>query len=385
MQATETCQAQQSQSQWIDGIELLRAIAVVLVAISHGFDLINNWNNPVSEFLTYCFSTFLKPGWWGVRIFFAISGYLIASQSIKVINKGSPVLAKNFALRRWIRTVPTYWIFLIAITLLSGASVFTGVFRDNAFFLQTISNNSSIIGVGWSLVIEEWSYAIISIFLILITLLSGGKSRKEGARMLAGLAVFLLIISTLFRYQTCLSGDGSWETLKRNPFLQLDALSMGILLACIQTIYPNWLERVLNQAGYLVIAAVIGMNLTGWWINGSIVNADAVSTQTWLTLGVVIYPICSFLSALLVLGCFHYKSSSMHPIPRKLIQILATTSYSIYLIHLYVLQGLRSIPLFTNSGAAFWIYLLCSTLAGIAAFEVTEKPFFQLRKRFRTD
>ena len=385
MQATETCQAQQSQSQWIDGIELLRAIAVVLVAISHGFDLINNWNNPVSEFLTYCFSTFLKPGWWGVRIFFAISGYLIASQSIKVINKGSPVLAKNFALRRWIRTVPTYWIFLIAITLLSGASVFTGVFRDNAFFLQTISNNSSIIGVGWSLVIEEWSYAIISIFLILITLLSGGKSRKEGARMLAGLAVFLLIISTLFRYQTCLSGDGSWETLKRNPFLQLDALSMGVLLACIQTIYPNWLERVLNQAGYLVIAAVVGMNLTGWWINGSIVNADAVSTQTWLTLGVVIYPICSFLSALLVLGCFHYKSSTTHPIPRKLIQILATTSYSIYLIHLYVLQGLSSIPLFTHSGAAFWIYLLCSTLAGIAAFEVTEKPFFQLRKRFRTD
>jgi len=74
MQATETCQPQRSQSQWIDGIELLRAIAVALVAVSHGFDLINNWNNSVSEFLTYCFSTFLKPGWWGVRIFFAISG-----------------------------------------------------------------------------------------------------------------------------------------------------------------------------------------------------------------------------------------------------------------------------------------------------------------------
>ena len=385
MQATETCHSQQSQSQWIDGIELLRAIAVVLVVVSHGFDLINNWNNPVSDLMMACFSTFLKPGWWGVRIFFAISGYLIASQSIKVIHKGSPVLAKNFALRRWIRTVPTYWIFLLAITLLSGASIFTEVFRDNAFFLQTISDNSSIIGVGWSLVIEEWSYAIISIFLLLITFFTSSKSRKEGAQMLAGLALFLLVVATLFRYQTCLSGDGSWETLKRNPFLQLDALSMGVLLACIQTLYPNWLERVLNQAGYFVIAAIVGMNLTGWWINASIVNADTISTQTWLTLGLVIYPICSFLSALLVLGCFHYKSSTIHAIPRKLIQVLATTSYSIYLIHLYVLQGLRGIPLFANSGAAFWIYLLCSTLAGIAAFELTEKPFFQLRKRFRTN
>ena len=385
MQATETCQPQQSQSQWIDGIELLRAIAVVLVAISHGFDLLNNWSNPVSDFLTLCFSTFLKPGWWGVRIFFAISGYLIASQSIKVLHKGSANSAKNFALRRWIRTVPTYWIFLAAITLLSGASIFTDVFRDNALFLQTISSNESIIGVGWSLVIEEWSYAIISIFLILITLLTGSKSRKEGAQMLAGLAFVLLIIATLFRYQTCFSGDASWETLKRNPFLQLDALSMGVLLACIQTLHPHWLERLLNQAGYLVIAAIIGMNLTGWWINTWIVNADSIGTQTWLTLGLAIYPICSFLSALLVLGCFHYQSSTIHPIPRKIIQILATTSYSIYLIHLYVLQGLRGIPLFANSGAAFWIYLLCSILAGIAAFEVTEKPFFQLRKRFRTD
>jgi peptidoglycan/LPS O-acetylase OafA/YrhL len=239
--------------------------------------------------------------------------------------------------------------------------------------------------VGWSLVIEEWSYAIISVFLLLITFLTSSKSRKQGAQMLAGLAIFLLVVATLFRYQTCLSGDGSWETLKRNPFLQLDALSMGVFLACIQTLYPTWLDRVLNQAGYLVLAAILGMNLTGWWINASIVNADTISTQTWLTLGLIIYPICSFLSALLVLGCFRYESSKIHAIPRKLIQVLATTSYSIYLIHLYVLQGLRGIPLFANSGAAFWIYLLCSTLAGIAAFELTEKPFFQLRKRFRTN
>ena len=114
MQATETYQPQQSQSQWIDGIELLRAIAVALVTISHGFNLLNNWSNPISDFLSSCISSFFKPGWWGVRIFFAISGYLIASQSIKVLHKGSANSAKNFALRRWIRTVPTYWIFLVA-------------------------------------------------------------------------------------------------------------------------------------------------------------------------------------------------------------------------------------------------------------------------------
>jgi len=385
MQATETFQPQQSQSQWIDGIELLRAIAVALVTISHGFNLLNNWSNPISDFLSSCISSFFKPGWWGVRIFFAISGYLIASQSIKVLHKGSANSAKNFALRRWIRTVPTYWIFLVAITILSGASIFSEVFRDNALFMQTISSNESMIGVGWSLVIEEWSYAIISIFLVLITLLTGSKSQKKSAQLIAGLAIVLLIIATLFRYQKCISGDASWETLKRNPFLQLDALSMGVLLACIQTLRPIWLERLLNKAGYLVIAAIVGMNLTGWWINTWIISADSIGTQTWLTLGLAIYPICSFLSALLVLGCFRYQSSTIHHIPRKIIQILATTSYSIYLIHLYVLQGLRGIPFFANSGAAFWIYLLCSTLAGIAAFEVTEKPFFKLRKQFRTD
>ena len=384
MQATETCQPQQSQNKWIDGIELLRAIAVLLVAISHGFDLLNNWDNSASNFMMSCFSTFLKPGWWGVRIFFAISGYLIASQSIKVLHRGSPLIARNFTLRRWIRTVPTYWIFLLAITLLSSTSVFTEAFRENALFLNTISSNESIIDVGWSLVIEEWSYAIVSAFLVLSTFFIGSKSQQEGARLIAGLALFLILIATLFRYHTCLSSDASWETLKKNPFLQLDALSMGFLLACIQTLYPRWIERILNQDCYLVVAAILGMNLTGWWINTSIINADTISTQTWLTLGLVTYPICSFLSTLLVLGCFHYKSSTIHQIPRKFIQVLATTSYSTYLIHLYVLQGLRELPFFANSGAAFWIYLLFSILAGIAAFEVTEKPFFQLRKRFST-
>ena len=384
MQTTEIQHPQPSQSQWIEGIELLRAIAVVLVAISHGFYLINNWNNPVSEFLLSCFSTFLKPGWWGVRIFFAISGYLIASQSIKVLHQGSPLFARNFALRRWIRTVPTYWIFLIVVTLFSGASIFTGVFRDNAFFLNTISSNDSIIGVGWSLVIEEWSYAIVSVFLIITTFLIGHKSRKDGAKMLAGLAFLLLIIATLFRYHTCVSNDVSWETLKRNPFLQLDALSMGFFLACIQTLYPRWMERALTQSGWLVVAAIVGMNLTGWWINTSIVHADAIRQSTWLTLGLIVYPICSFLSALLVLGCFRYKSSAIHHIPRQLITLLATTSYSTYLIHLYVLDGLRDRPWFINSGTALWIYLSLSMLAGIAAFEITERPFLQLRKRFRT-
>lgn len=384
MQVIENQGQKPKARQWIDGIELLRAAAVVLVTISHGFYLINNWNNLISNTLISSFTFFFKPGWWGVRIFFAISGYLIASQSIKVIYQGSTVYAKNFAIRRWIRTVPTYWMFLVAITIFSSSSLFTNTFLENALFMQTVRSNASLIEVGWSLVIEEWSYGIISIFLIVSTALIGSRSQKCAAAMIAALALTLIVIATFFRYKTCLSSEVSWETLKRNPFLQLDALSMGAFLACVQTLFKETLQRIMRYSTPIVIGALLGMSITGWWINKSIVGADVINTQTWLTLGLLVYPLCSLLSALLVLGCFHYKASTIHKAPRQLIQIIATTSYSTYLIHLYVLQGLRAIPAFTNSGSAFWIYLLLSITAGVAAFELTEKPFLKLRERFRT-
>jgi len=375
----------QGQDRWIDGIELLRAVAVILVVISHGIFLTKAWNNDISDFILQCFEAFMKPGWWGVRIFFAISGYLIASQSIKVITQGRPIYARNFAMRRWIRTVPTYWIFLISITAFEGTNIISRAFAENALFTQTAYGNPSIIPVAWSLVIEEWSYAIVSLYLMLATLFTGSKSHRKGALIVASLCIALLAIATLARYNACLSSDVSWETLKKNPILQIDALSMGMLTACIQVLFPKTSQQVFQSKGrHLVMIAIIGMNLTGYWINKFIINADVTSTQNWLLLGTIIYPISSILSATLMIGCFDFKANKLHLITRRSIHILATTSYSTYLIHLYVLSAILGFPLIKDSWAAFWAYLSLSLIAGITAFLITERPFLSIRKRLRT-
>ena len=220
MNETNQNMRRQGQYRWIDGIELLRAVAVILVVISHGIFLTKAWNNDISDFILQCFEAFMKPGSWGVRIFFAISGYLIASQSIKVITQGRPIYARNFAMRRWIRTVPTYWIFLISITAFEGTNIISRAFAENALFTQTAYGNPSIIPVAWSLVIEEWSYAIVSLYLMLTTLFTGSKSHRKGALIVASLCIALLAIATLARYNACLSSDVSGKHLKRSPYFR---------------------------------------------------------------------------------------------------------------------------------------------------------------------
>lgn len=54
---------------WNEGLELARAIAIILVVYAHGTLLLSQepawlWFNQVSGL-----ALFFRPGWWGVRIF----------------------------------------------------------------------------------------------------------------------------------------------------------------------------------------------------------------------------------------------------------------------------------------------------------------------------
>ena len=81
------------------GLDLVRAIAILLVLITH----IGLKSDYVGG---------LEIGNLGVEFFFVLSGFLIGGILIKDFSNGGvniPVIA-NFWIRRWFRTLPVYYL-----------------------------------------------------------------------------------------------------------------------------------------------------------------------------------------------------------------------------------------------------------------------------------
>jgi peptidoglycan/LPS O-acetylase OafA/YrhL len=108
------------------GLDLVRALAIILVLLSHSRNLLISF---------YPGLDFLKAGgFFGVELFFVLSGFLIGGILIKDIQAGFDFgILKNFWKRRWLRTLPNYYLFLI-INFLAVSFFTRQLFVDARYF-----------------------------------------------------------------------------------------------------------------------------------------------------------------------------------------------------------------------------------------------------------
>jgi len=145
-------------SQRIAGLDLLRALAIVLVLVAHypktGVGLVTR---------------VLNFGWSGVDLFFVLSGYLIAGQLFAAQASGKPISLAGFYSRRWLRTLPNYYVVLAVygfVAALIGGATPTPVWKYLSF-----TQNVGIPGAftpSWSLCVEEQFYLLFPIIAILL-------------------------------------------------------------------------------------------------------------------------------------------------------------------------------------------------------------------------
>ena len=198
------------------GLDLMRAIAISLVLLAHFAQKI--------EFL----------GFWGVELFFALSGFLIGNilwRSFSQTESWSFAYLFNFWKRRWWRTLPNYYLFLI-VSLVFSYLVYASIPEVNEFvhylyFGQNLfTPNGTFFGVSWSLCIEEWFYLS---FPLLLFILSFFKMKKV---MCYGITLSVYIIGALsMRYYF----GGLYEdvALRGITLARLDAIAYGVLAAFI--------------------------------------------------------------------------------------------------------------------------------------------------------
>ncbi|MBF0677171.1 acyltransferase [Pseudomonas sp.] len=304
----------------IDDIELLRGFAVLFVVIHHAADNLFTWSTPG---LTRFYSYF--GGWFGVDLFFAISGFVIARDLVPRLQQSyGTTHTLNITLAFWVRRawriLPSAWLWLAIILIASLAfnqSGVFGTFRTN--FEASIAGVLQVANIRfaetfmqreyggsfvyWSLSLEEQFYLLFPLLILL-------------SRRLLPYLLLALVLIQIFSVRSVMLMS-----------FRTDALALGILLA-LWTQHSSYLlikPKILSghRAGCILMA-------------GSFLCMAALASNQ---LHIVSIPVglIALLSALLVWLASYDKNFLCAPGFFKQAMIwLGTRSYAVYLIHIPV-------------------------------------------------
>ena len=149
-------------------IQGMRAIAALIVISAHIFQ-------NITPMRTHWAKTFFSVvGGTGVDIFFVISGFIIyhvmqrSIASMDTVGKGRAVYV--FAMKRFIRIYPLYWIvFGTSCLVMMWAPTTDTLPRESLFQLLALIDNlpNFYVSVAWTLTFEVYFYAVVALSLLL--------------------------------------------------------------------------------------------------------------------------------------------------------------------------------------------------------------------------
>ena len=276
------------------GLDGLRAISVVAVMLYHaGF-------------------AWMTGGFFGVEVFFVVSGYLITSLLLDEREKQQRISLEQFWLRRARRLLPAL------LTMLTAVAIWAALFgtpeqqstlkRDLPWSVFYVGNWGQIVGKTpyfspvdpsllrhlWSLAVEEQWYLIWPVVFVFAMSLGARRLRSRGVTFV-GVSVALMVLmhalhhhvsdntlylSTLTRASGLLLGAGCafvwrpWRSVKPSQLdgRRLDPIGAGALtlLVCIMSVAAlqagyvyQWLLPVVSVLAMVVVAAVVHPTANG--------------------------------------------------------------------------------------------------------------------------
>jgi peptidoglycan/LPS O-acetylase OafA/YrhL len=336
---------------YLPALDGLRALAILLVVAYH-----DRW---------------LRGGFLGVDVFFALSGFLITSILLQEWHHGGIHLGKFYA-RRFLRLGPALVVFVLlayAVNRWLSPGIF-GVIapRWAVGALLYVSNLMIAYGreyplgafsICWSLAQEEQFYLLWP--LALRTLLRRGVSPLRVALLLlvpiAGCAV-------LRQYLVARgAGDpGLWLRVYFGPDARADVILLGCVLALV--VDARGLPQSRRSAAWAGAAAVAGLLVLGWLALTRDISG-LVATPLLFTL-------TAAASASLVLGALS-QEWLRRPLSWPGFVWIGRLSYSLYLWH--------EIGLFLGQdGGPLGRWLTALAFAAASHYAV-ERPFLKLKRR----
>jgi peptidoglycan/LPS O-acetylase OafA/YrhL len=341
------------------GLDLLRALAIIVVVVYHagimGFPLPGD----VHRF-----------GWIGVDLFFVLSGYLIGGQLLSQLARSHSIHLGRFFARRALRILPAYFVILAIYVFLPWWREYPEM-SPLWKFLLSIQNiglrGGTAFSHAWSLAVEDQFYLALPFLLLAIVRRPRAAFVLLALIVIGGLSLRWFLATQNFRpFQTWIY-YATWT--------RLDPLAFGVALAAIQKFRPQWWQRLMRLAPWLLLPA-LALIISAFWIEEP--GAVTVTVWTWqfllIALGMALLLVCAVSSRL---------PFSRIKIPGA--AFIASIAFSAYLIQKLVIHAVAQFcaahEITTTSALPLIAVELCVYAAGTILFFAVERPFLQLRHR----
>ena len=343
-----------AKSHSLISIQLLRALAAVLVLIGHALHDSNFIAARSGQAELY--QHFMEFG-FGVDIFFVISGFIMLYTTAGKF--GTPGAARQFLIRRLQRIAPLYW--LMTTAFIVGAFVAPKLLNvpiegwrsivESFLFIPGLRANGEvrpILALGWTLNYEMFFYALFACCLFF--------PLKRGLVLLTAFFICFVAAGALFQMPT--TALAFWSDSIIFEFL------FGVAVALLFRANVRLSAPV--AIAVFVLGALLAVGLGPLWgVNGTL--------PRFLTAGIP--------AAMIVFAaaCGPRMPATWSVAPLVLI---GDASYSLYLSHPFVIRPLRNLWMMLPAQMSVWSYVVvccvAAILGAIMIYWLVERPLIRL-------
>ena len=349
----------------IYGLDVFRAIAILIVVLTHGGFLLTG---PLNDFPWIGLPD-------GVDLFFVLSGFLVGGIFIRSSEKenfNNPNTLLQFWKRRWFRTLPAYYLVLLLNFLFVRWEFIDGNLAtfDWSFFVFLQNFSSPLVGFfweSWSLSVEEWFYLGLPLIYILAKDLS---SPKRGLLISCFILIIFPLVYRHFSFNP--AHDKFWfdASVRKLVVTRIDAIGYGVLAAYFHRYYhPTWIKL-------RVPAFIVGLGLMFFTIYYPHPSTTYYSQTFFLS----IVP----LAAVLMIP-FAENYRTFRTGIGKFFTHISLISYSMYLINLalvaQVIQKHFPSTSFSNGLIKYVLFWVIVIIGSTLLYKFFEKPIMDLREK----
>lgn len=365
-------------SERLPALDSIRGLAIIWVVLHNTTDRLP----PTLHGAAHVLALMVHPGWIGVQLFFALSGFLITAGLLDT--QRATNYFRAFYARRALRILPLYYSVLILLLIVApklhfGPTLLKATLKEQLSLWLFMVNWTDAAPDGfahfWSLAIEEQFY----LFWPLIV-------HRFSARRLFEVCLYISMFALVMRGTMVLSGASSW-TVYTATTSRLDALALGGAGACLLRIPAAraWLASRLTAVNLAALALlVVGVPITRAY------NPDAIQCQI---VGYTLLAICCATLVTTAATADEYATSSL---VRQILcwaplRSCGKYSYAIYVFHQLIHKLVGDPWMLSRFGAhpsAHTVYMyslaigLISFGAAYLSYHVLEKHFLALKYLF---